>query len=263
MATTQNDFRTDLIEWIRQLKKPAPWNGLSAVEWAQRFSPELAEELLAARHPELGIRLNREELQLFCKRKDVRLAYRVAAVMAWGRSNSWNRQHNRKLWASIPRIQALLENLPSLTRRQAFAQFRHLVAKRELQGMRASFYTKVMFFFGCPGAYILDQWMAKGILALSTVNWCTDTNGKPVFAQTSGNFVRIGYGGTSIHLDMSDENYEQYCLALESMVAPLGRTDGADVEFWLFSDPTSEWRRFLKKLDWRSKAATVQSIRTS
>jgi hypothetical protein len=178
----------------------------------------------------------------------------LAAVMAWGRSNSRNPQNNRNLWASIVNIAPLLKRLPELTREQAFADFQRLVACGALQGMRASFFTKLMFFFGCPNAYILDQWMAKAMLALRAANWRATADGSATFVRTADNFVRLGYGGTSIALTMSGDDYESYCLSVEALIGPLGRIDGADVECWLFSDPTSEWRRFLKRLDWKRKA---------
>ena len=253
----QAAFRDDLIAWLRALKAPAAWVGLTAITWARSFSPDLANWLASAGYAELDRRLSRDELRKFCERDDVPIEFRVAAVMAWGRSNPRNPRNNRNLWASIANIAPLLERLPTLTRKQAFAEFRHLVATGALKGMRASFFTKLMFFFGCQGAYILDQWMAKAVLALWAANWPIDPDGKPTFVRKAGHFVRLAYGGTSIDLTMSDNDYEKYCLALESLIKPLGRSDGADVELWLFSESQSGWRRFLRALNWKLKPEQV------
>lgn len=252
-------FRNDLVAWLRVRNDPAAWTGLSAVTWTQTFDPDLATALLESGFQELGQRLSRQQLQSFCARSEVPIRFRIAAVMAWGRSNSRNTSNNRNLWASVPNIEPLIGRLAQLTRRQAFGEFSRLVGTGDLQGMRASFFTKLMFFFGCPGAYILDQWMAKAVLALLAANWGADADGKPVFHRASGNFVRLGSGGTSIHLAMSSNDYERYCSAVEALIEPLARQDGADVERWLFSDPRSEWRKFLKSLDWTRAAHTVGS----
>jgi hypothetical protein len=252
-------FRDDLIAWLRTVKAPEAWVGLTAITWARSFSPELANQFAQSGYAELHRHLSRDELHAFCARADVHAEFRVAAVMAWGRSNPRRPQNNRNLWASIPNIAPLLGRMPTLTREQAFAEFRHLVIAGALKGMRASFFTKLMFFFGCQGAYILDQWTAKATLALWASNWLIGDGGKPTFIRGTGHFVRLGYGGTSIDLAMSDSEYEQYCLALESLIVPLGRSDGADVELWLFSEPRSEWRRFLKALDWKVNPAATPS----
>ncbi len=52
---------------------------------------------------------------------------------------------------------------------------------------------------------------------------------------------------------MTRKDYESYCLSVEPLIKPLGRIDGADVECWLFPDQRSEWRLFLKQLDWEFK----------
>lgn len=247
----ETQFIGDLIDRLRQLQEPAAWIGLSAVIWAQTFSGDLAIRLASAGYAELGRRLNRAELLLVCARQDIPLEFRIAAVLAWGRSNSRRPQNNRNLWASIANISPLINQFAKLTRTQAFDEFQRLIASGALRGMRASFFTKLMFFFGCPGAYILDQWMAKSMLAVLASNWRLGADGTFVFARASDNFVHLGYGGTSIGLSMSGDDYEKYCVTLESLIGPLGHTNAAEVERYLFSEPGSEWRRFLKGLDWK------------
>lgn len=251
----QATFRQDLIALLRSSGNPKPWEGLSAIEWARTFDPSLASRLVAAGYIELAVRLNRRQLAEFCGRKDVPIEFRIAAVMAWGRANFRNTGHNRRLWASVPDIAALTERLPGMMRAQAFAEFQQLAASGILRGMRASYFTKLMFFFGCPGAYILDQWLGKSILALSGINWRANEPERVVFSRVSNHFIRLGPGGTSIHERMSGVDYEQFCVALESLVEPLGCRDGADAERWLFSEPRSAWRKFLKTLDWKARPA--------
>lgn len=254
-ALHQAAFRPDLIALLRSTGNPKPWEGLSAIEWARTFDPSLARRLVAAGHIELAARLNRRQLAEFCGRKDVPVEFRIAAVMAWGRANFRNTGHNRRLWASVPGIAALTERLPGMMRAQAFAEFQRLVARGVLQGMRASYFTKLMFFFGCPGAYILDQWLGKSMLALSAMNWCADAEENLVFSRVSSHFIRLGPGGTSIHERMSGADYDRFCAGLESLVQPLGCHDAADAERWLFSEPRSAWRKFLKTLDWKTRPA--------
>lgn len=251
----QAAFRPELIALLRSTGNPKPWEGLSAIEWARTFDPSLASLLVAAGYVELATRLNRQQLATFCGRKDVPVEFRIAAVMAWGRANYHNTGHNRLLWASVPGIAALTERLPGMTRAQAFAEFQQLAASRVLQGMRASYFTKLMFFFGCPGAYILDQWLGKSMLALSAMNWYADADEERVFSRVSSHFIRLGQGGTSIHERMTGADYDRFCVALESLVQPLGCRDGADAERWLFSEPRSAWRKFLKTLDWKTRPA--------
>ncbi|WP_208276930.1 8-oxoguanine DNA glycosylase OGG fold protein [Massilia oculi] len=253
----QPAFRPEFIALLRSTAEPAPWEGLSAIDWARTFDAGLANVLAAAGYAELHARLTRQQLAAFCARDDVPIALRVAAVMAWGRANYRSTRNNKLLWASIPRIAALIERLPGMTRAQAFDDFQHLASSRILQGMRASFFTKLMFFMRCPGALILDQWLGKSVLALSEENWHAKAGGAPAFMRSRDHFIRLSPGGTGIHERMSGHDYERYCLALESLARPLGCLDAADTERWLFSEPRSEWRRLLKTLDW--KASTVRA----
>src|ERR1700743_1638954 len=108
----QSTFREDLVAWLRTLKAPREWIGLTAITWARTFSPELAVLFATAGYGELSQHLNRHKLMAFFTRSDVPLEFRAAAVMAWGRSNARNPQNNRNLWASIENITPLLKLLP-------------------------------------------------------------------------------------------------------------------------------------------------------
>ncbi len=65
---------------------------------------------------------------------------------------------------------------------------------------------------------------------------------------------RLGYAGTSIDLTMSENEYEKHCLALESLIKPLGRSVGADVERRPLSVHQPEWCRVLMALNWKLKS---------
>ncbi|CAP63712.1 conserved hypothetical protein (plasmid) [Cupriavidus taiwanensis LMG 19424] len=234
---------------------PVDWIALSAIEWLERLKLPETSILEAAKQsgfPELYRPLNRYELLDFCARTDVPFKWRFAAMMAFG-GRSRRKATGCALWACVPAIEALAKKLPTMTRRQAYRAFRYLIASAQLEGMGPSFFTKVMFFFGCSGAYILDQWLAKSILALNRANWTVGADGEPVFAIAADNYIRLVAASKPAAIDrtMTEDDYEKYCLAVESLVAVLGRKDGADTERWLFSQPQSAWRRFLAKLSWK------------
>ncbi|MGU2442346.1 hypothetical protein [Burkholderia cenocepacia] len=53
---------------------------------------------------------------------------------------------------------------------------------------------------------------------------------------------------------MSENEYEKHCLALESLIKPLGRSVGADVERRPLSVHQPEWCRVLMALNWKLKS---------
>lgn len=98
----QPAFRPEFIALLRSTAEPAPWEGLSAIDWARTFDAGLANVLAAAGYAELHARLTRQQLAAFCARDDVPIALRVAAVMAWGRANYRSTRNNKLLWAFHP-----------------------------------------------------------------------------------------------------------------------------------------------------------------
>lgn len=240
---------------LREQADPSNWIGFSTEAWARSWSNE-ALAMRCAAHPELCRALDRYETWEFCHRSDLELDLRAYAAMAYGGANVGKGvANNWRLAESMPNLLPLLDALPTLTREDAYERFRELRRRHLLRGIGPSFFTKLMYFFGCPGAYILDQWLAKSILALRAINRRLDSAGIQVFELADGNGIRLSHGGKGIRDSVSGLDYEFYCRELEVLAEILGLRDGAEVERWLFSAPGSPWRQYLAGVDWTSSGS--------
>lgn len=260
MASLYSDAGNRALHWHQAAlarliaqSNPRGWLGYSTEAWALNWK----NEALAARcsaHPELLLKLDRYETRAFCHRAEIDLDLRFYAALAYGGANvGRGRNNNWRVAASLPNLLPLLEELPTLTRAEAYERFRKLRSLGLLRGIGPSYFTKVMFFFGCPGAYILDQWLAKAILALRAKNWRIDAGGEFVFELVDGNGIRLIYPSTKgVHDSVSGLDYESFCLELEALAEKLRLSNGGEVERWLFSAHRSTWRQFLTSLDWTS-----------
>ncbi|VWC22244.1 hypothetical protein BLA13014_05784 [Burkholderia aenigmatica] len=232
---------------------PRAWRGYSTEAWARSWgNHELAARCAA--HPELRRKLRRDETWTMCHDAVIDPDLLVYAVLAYGGANMGpGGRNNWRVAESMPNLLPLLAELPTLTRAEAYERFRHLRRRRLLRGIGPSFFTKIMYFFGCKGAYILDQWLAKSILALRAQNWRAGACAEPVFELIDGNGIRLSFGqGEGIRDSVSGFDYDFFCRELEALTEKLGLPDGAEVERWVFSSPQSDWRLFLNTLDWTS-----------
>lgn len=233
--------------------EPRAWQGYSTEVWARSWGNHTLVCRCAA-HPELRRTLGREETWTVCHNESIDPDLRAYAVLAYGGANMGpGGENNRRFVQSMPNLLPLLHELPTLSRAEAYERFRQLRSRRLLRGIGPSFFTKIMYFFGCKGSYILDQWLAKSVLALRARNWCASAEGGAVFELIDGNGIRLSFGrGEGIRDSVRGLDYDFFCRELEALTEKLGLPDGAEVERWAFSTPQSDWRRFLSTLDWTS-----------
>lgn len=248
-----NHWHQPTLDTLVSQDDPRAWRGYSTEAWARSWgNHELADRCAA--HPELLRKLSRSETWTTCHDDAIEPDLRVYAAMAYGGANMGpGEENNWRLTESMPNLLPLLAELPKLTRADAYERFRKLRRQGLLRGIGPSFFTKIMYFFGCKGAYILDQWLAKSILALRAQNWRTGAGGELVFELIEGNGIRLSFGkGQGIRDSVSGLDYDFFCRELEALAEKLGLPDGAEAERWAFSAPQSAWRLFLDALDWTS-----------
>lgn len=234
-----------LIEQLRNEVEPKLWIGESAVDWANRFDASFAKQCAESSHSELKVALDRWQLKAFTVQRTIDARFRAAAVLAFGGANVRRPVNNKKLWASIDNWLGLLDEIPFLSRAEAYRRFRELRRAGRIPGMGPSFFTKLIYFFGRGDGYILNQWLAKALHFLNDANWVRDATGKLAFKLGGKGFPRLIHSGQGIHDSNTEQDYEVYCNAIESLTPLLGRVDGPDTERWLFSFPGSSWRRLL------------------
>lgn len=226
------------------------WPGLDTFTWVEKWGNEALAARCAA-HPELCRPLDRYETFTLCHRSVVAFDLQAYAVMAYGRGNMGKgRRYNHLLEASMQHLVPLLEELPSLTRAEAYERFRKLKSRGLLRGIGPSFFTKFMYFFGCRGAYILDQWLAKGVLALRACNWPADARDDAEFELADGIGIRLTGQNKrhSISQFVSGLDYDFFCRELGALAEILGLPNGAEAECVLFTH--EEWLEHLHDLDW-------------
>lgn len=248
---------------FREQTDPSKWIGFSTEGWARSWGNEQLAKRCAA-YPKMCRALDRYETWELCHCSHLELDLRAYAVMAYGGANVGKGvRNNWRLAESMPNLLPLLEVLPTLTREKAYECFRQLRRRHLLRGIGPSFFTKLMYFFGCPGAYILDQWLAKSILALRAINRRLDSAGVAVFELADGNGIRLSHGGESIRDSVSGLDYEFFCRELEALAEILHLRNGAEAERWLFSTPSSPWRQYLAGADWTSPGSRKRACESS
>lgn len=234
------------IDILNSKRQMLEWSSVDAATWASYVrDPSLAAAIAAADHPELYQCLARSKVQYFCRRQDVPLELRAAAVMGWGRAGGKGYAHAPALWAARHIWLPLLERLPHLSRKEAFREFRALRHQGMLPGMGPAYFTKLIFFFGSGTGYILDKWLAASVQVLNAMHWTLDPNGQPVFTWHSSNFPKLNHQRTMVVDQVTAEEYEHFCQILEDLAHLLRLTDGEAVEQLLFSSST--WRAFVRQ----------------
>lgn len=222
------------------------WRGLDAATWASYVrDPSLAAAIAASGHPELYQRLERAKLRNFCRRQDVPLELRAAAVLGWGGAGGLGYAHAPALWAARHVWLPIVERLPHLSRKEAFREFSELRRKRKLPGMGPAYFTKLIFFFGTGTGYILDKWLAASVQVLNSAHWIRNSEGHPIFTRRSSNFPRLNHQRTMVVDRVTADEYERFCQILEDLSARLHLTGGEAVELLLFSSIT--WRAYVRQ----------------
>jgi len=181
--------------------------------------------------------LSRSALRRFCMESNS-IESCFIAIMAWGAMGTKN---GRLVWKARENWSSISEKLraENPTRKDAFDEFTSLRDRQKLPGMRAPYFTKLIFFLRPKDdGYIMDRWTAKSVNAIfekiivkrNTGGWVTDEN------------------------DSTD--YERFCMCIDELAAiysqrGISRQDfpngfrGDQVEELIFSKPRSEWRKLL------------------
>lgn len=149
--------------------------------------------------------------------------------MAWGGqgrgpSGSKNAQRAWKSRAEIePRLRQLKDG--RLSRAAAYDLF---CKSGRVPGLGPAYFTKLLYFFGPSGHYIMDQWTTKSVILLTGKNYIRHTKLGPTHDNT-------GF------------NYDLFCCIVEDLADQLSAT-GDLIEQRLFShgsvnsQPRGPWR---------------------
>jgi hypothetical protein len=143
----------------------------------------------------------------------------------WERRTSW-----------VPTLEKLRTEEEMLSRDRAFRELHELRTACSLPGMRAPYFTKLIFFLRpVADGYIMDQWTAKSVNLLV---------GRDVVKLDRNGYVTDENGA---------EDYETFCQTIDCLRVPLGKQFGHEVEEKLMSEGhgKGEWRNYVIA-NWRA-----------
>lgn len=174
-------------------------------------------------------KLSRRELREYCDGSLHSTEACFLATMCWGgiRANNlrsaWN---SKEKW--LPTLNAIRTEQAS--RSDHFAQLKDLMDNGALIGIRAAFFTKLLYFIRVKDdAFIMDQWLGKSINLLF-------------------NESIVPMNGNQVHRRASAQDYETFCQALEAIAQIIQKTP-QETEEILFSrggrNP-GEWRAYVR-----------------
>lgn len=172
--------------------------------------------------------LCRNGLREFCARADTPIAF--LAIAAWG---GMHRLHGGRAWSARTKWIPILEEVRSSerTRGEDFASLHALQVMGSFPGVRAPYFTKLLFFLRCkPDAYIMDQWTAKSVNLLM---------GREI--------VKLSPLGL-VEPDNDWKRYEEFCNIVDYL-AKLLECDGSAAEHALISRGGRKpwkWREYVK-----------------
>lgn len=173
----------------------------------------------------------RTDLRNYCRDEGNPVEACFLTIMAWGGMRT---NHLRRVWLKRGEWQATLKqlrNTPSISRQDAFRLLSRLRADGCLPGMRAAFFTKLIFFLRYEAdGYIMDQWTAKSINLIE---------GRDV----------VPIDRTGLVPDrVSDYNYEDFCQCIEKIGVEINKSPDK-VEEMLMSRgglKAEPWREYVK-----------------
>lgn len=214
------------------------WQGKKLLDWWKRVVGDQATTLQSRS-------ISRDELKRICRDTSYSNLEVVAAILAWGGMRSSN---GRILFRQIPAIEATSALVGKMRRGElgsidAFNEFHKLRLSRQLKGMGAAYFTKLIFF--CVprhDGFIMDQWTSKSVNLIS---------GKTI--------IDLKKDGTVTDKNGPD-TYVEFCdyvkhLACVCNLRDDGKTNGAEqAEIRLFSSggrKKGEWRRYVVD-EWRA-----------
>lgn len=181
--------------------------------------------------------LSRSTLKQICRDEPVLHAY--LCVMAWGlQGRGPNAGKNaRMVWeGGKDDIKKILERLEKydFQRADAYELFKNKNSNK-IPGLGAAYFTKLLYFFGVKGAYIMDQWTTKSVSLL-----VKDT------------VVKHGKNGHP-YVSNSGKNYDKFCSVIDELAKKSGKViSGEKVEQKLFCigsirrGPRGPWRQYVK-----------------
>lgn len=226
---------------------PAIWLGQPPQIWAAYITAHAlvppAPQLIAL----LPVApLNRPGLHAFCAANVGNLELCVLACWAWG---GMHRMHAVRAWDSragwLPVVQNLVHGAYA-TRADAFDAFAACYNAGSMPGMRAAYFTKLIFFL-MPNldGYIMDQWTARSI------NLLYDRTSRDLLGQMIS--LNPGANGAAyVASNNTGATYNDFCLAIEDIALKLGVLP-SDAEERLMSNgsnhgrPQGAWRTYVRR----------------
>jgi hypothetical protein len=208
--------------------------GRVPLAWAERVVAADSINSLCLRNSQF----TRSELMQYCEAPTTCIESCFISVMAWG--GMWF-NHGRSVWQTriewIPTLKKLRSE--KLSWEEVFNLFKELRDHKKLPGMRAPYFTKLIFFLQPPhDGYIMDQWTAKS--------------------------VNVLFGSRVVNLnpkglvdDKNDStNYGQFCSCIEQVASAYAQKNdswkehtltfgGEQAEELIFAKPGSPWRKYV------------------
>lgn len=178
--------------------------------------------------------LNRSELRELCIDTNTSSERAFLEVMTWGgiRANSL-RSSWKKRNAWLPLLDQIRKE--SSSRSDDYSEFMKLRKNNKLPGVRAPYFTKLMFFLRPKqDGYIMDQWVAKSVNLL--------------FERTIVSLPKSGLVKDNVDVIQ----YESFCYCIEEIAGIIERTP-QETEAILFCKGGKKpgiWRQYVKK-NWR------------
>lgn len=222
-----NHHKNIFIRLVKDHQDQGPI-GRVALSWITKNLSGVPDEIVE-KLPER--RMSRSGLRYYCRDQDNPVEACFLTIMAWGGMRT---DHLRRVWSKRGEWQATLKqlrNTPSISRQDAFRLLSRLRADRRLPGIRAAFFTKLIFFLRYEAdGYIMDQWTAKSINLIE---------GRDV----------VLLDRTGLVPDRaSDYNYEDFCQCIEKIGAEINQSPDK-VEEMLMSrggQKAEPWRQYVK-----------------
>ena len=194
------------------------WRGRNLSNWWESVFPGQKNKL-----PSKSV--SREELKTLCADQAFSDQETVAAVMAWGGMFVNN---GRKFSSNVKCVCEIVSSLRSgdLPRDEAFSAFKNLRVKKQIKGMGAAYFTKLIFFCSPKhDGYIMDQWTSKSVNLISKKNLVKLTStGYVSDANDVSNYIEFCYFIENLSLMCCDRSSEETEKRLFSFG---GKTKGA------------------------------------
>lgn len=223
-------FRQPAFDMFRQATfEPQGAVGFSPREWVEKMGLEVAGLPALRETP-----MSRQEVWKVCQDPTIPSLFGYICAMAWGAQGKGpgGAKRVREAWNGRRDIEERLHCLRTadLSRAEAYNLF---AGEKRIPFLGPAYFTKLLYFFGRPGCYIMDQWTTKSVILLTGQNLVRHNNSGPTHQNTG-------------------ENYELFCRVIDDLAARLGQS-GDEIEQRLFSvgavrrQPRGDWRQHVHK----------------